>query len=364
MKITKTMSDSRVKKRIFPLSAFLITFVLLGFFTTVQMKIIGNYIDTEKLSISYQIGIVGLWLVTAILITILLIYQIHKNYQIPLENLSDAAHKVALGDFSVYIAPNHTADQATTLDVLYGDFNKMVEELGSIETLKTDFFSNVSHEIKTPLSIIQNNAELLQKGSLNSALQEEYTHEILQATKRLSNLITNMLKLNKLEKQTIQPFPEVYDICEQIRQCAIQFEDLWEEKDIELVVLLDDFCEIEADYGLLEIVWTNLLSNAFKFTEPGGSITISQSTENERICIAVADTGSGMDKNAEAHIFDKFYQGDSSHSTEGNGLGLSLVRRILELSEGTISVESEPLKGSTFYVELPLKSFEKEQAYE
>lgn len=186
----------------------------------------------------------------------------------------------------------------------------MVEELSSIETLKTDFLSNVSHEIKPPLAIIQNNAELLKSSNLSDKQRMECTDNILHATKRLSGLITNMLKLSKLEKQVIKLKPEPYDICSQLCECALQFEDQWDKKDVEFVAEIEDRVIIKADAGLLELVWTNLLSNALKFTPNGGTISIIQTSDEEKVTVSVTDTGCGMDTKTQKHIFDKFYQGD------------------------------------------------------
>lgn len=345
--------DTRVKKRIFPISTVLSVFVAFGLFTTIQMKIIGEEIDYKSIPLRSQLIIFGLWLVAAIAFTLWTSYQVTRHYQKPIEEFSEAAHKVASGDFSVYLAPHHTADKYTHLDVLFTDFNKMVEELGSIETLKTDFFSNVSHEIKTPLAVIQNNAELLRLEGITEEKGMEYTENILHATKRLSNLITNMLRLNKLEKQTIKPAPAQFDLCAQLCECALQFEDVWERKNIEFEVDIEDRMTIEADEGLLELVWTNLLSNAMKFTPPGGTITLSQASDEEGVTVSVEDTGCGMDEKTKKKIFDKFFQGDTSHSTEGNGLGLALVKRILQLSDGSIEVESKVGQGTKFTVRLP-----------
>lgn len=345
--------DQRVKAEIFPFHIFLSCFMAVGVFTTIQMKIIGEYIDYTKIAPSHAIAIPALWLLAAATFTLLTIHQIKRHYQKPIEDFAKAARKVACGDFSVYIAPRHTPDKADNLDVIFMDFNKMVEELGSIETLKTDFFSNVSHEIKTPIAVIQNNAELLKNGNGTEAQRQEYIEAILQATHRLSGLLTNMLKLNKLEKQVIQPVPQPFDVAAQICECALQFEDIWEKKNITFDADIEERVMIEADAGLLEIVWTNLLSNAMKFTPDGGSVCITQSSEQDRITVCVSDTGCGMDENTLKHIFDKFYQGDTSHATEGNGLGLALVQRIVELSDGTITVKSVSGKGSVFTVTLP-----------
>ncbi len=294
------------------------------------------------------------WTLVAAGLTLFTRWEIRKHYEKPVLELRKAAEKVANGDFSVYVPPLHTQTNPDYLDALILDFNKMVEELGSVEVLKTDFFSNVSHEIKTPLAVIQNNAELLQNKYLTEEQRGECTETILHATRRLSNLITNMLKLNKLEKQAIKPMPRRFDLCGQLSKCALQFEKNLEEKGIELVAELEERTYISGDEELLSLVWTNLLSNAIKFTPAGGTVTLALASEAGWVTVTVADTGCGMTEETVRHIFDKFYQGDTSHAAEGNGLGLPLARRILELSDGTIAVKSEAGRGSCFTVRLPL----------
>lgn len=343
------MRDGRIKKEIFPVSTFIFTLIFFAVITTIQMKIIGKYIDVSRISKLATVGIFGFWFLASVAFTFFISWQIRKNYKEPLERISDAAKKVAEGDFSVYLRPEHTPDQADCLDVLVQDFNKMVEELGSMETLKTDFFSNVSHEFKTPLAVIYSNAEILQQ-KVRNIEQQECVNNILYSSKRLANLIQNMLKLNKLEKQAIRPVMENYDVCAQLCECAIQFEDDWEKKNLEFEADLEDSAYICADSGLMELVWTNLFSNAVKFTPEGGKITLSQRSEQDRVRISVSDTGCGMSETVKKHIFDKFYQGDESRASLGNGLGLALVKRILELSDGQINVESEIGKGSIFTV--------------
>lgn len=294
------------------------------------------------------------WVGLSLGVTVLIVRLTRLTYERPLKQIAQAARQVAGGDFSVYVPPIHTADKQDYMDDLILDFNKMVAELGSIETLKTDFFSNVSHEIKTPLAVIQNAAALLDDGRLTPE-QAEHVGTISRYSRRLTALITNILKLNKLEKQNIQPVPEPYDLCGQLAECALLFEDRWEEKGIEFEADIEDHAAIEADAALLELVWNNLLSNAVKFTEPGGTVTLRQTSAADSVEVTVSDTGCGMDEKTLEHIFDKFYQGDTSHCAEGNGLGLALVLRILRMVGGDISVSSKPGEGSAFTVKIPLK---------
>ena len=345
-------SNKKTKGKI-PFKIFLSIFLAFAAFTTMQMMILGDYINYTEIPIRNMAGIVGFWLILAMGFTFLTIYQIEKYYEKPVIKLADAIKKVANGDFSVYVKPIHTQEKYDYLDEMILDFNKMVEDLGSIETLKTDFFSNVSHEIKTPLSIIQNYSELLFDSKLDSKLRNEYILAMHQATLRLSGLITNMLKINKLEKQTIQVLTEPYDVCAQLCECRVGFEKMWEKKNITFEADIEDKVMIDADESLLEIVWNNLLSNAIKFTDEGGIIMIRQTLELHRVIVQISDTGCGMNENTRKRIFDKFYQGDTSHAKEGNGLGLALVKRVLELMNGSIEVNSEAGKGSTFTVSIP-----------
>ena len=346
----KNLSDIRVKRKLFPISVFLMVFVVCGFFTTVQMQIIGQYLDYPNIPLRSQILVVGIWFVVAAVFTLWTNREIIRRYQKPIEEFSEAARQVASGDFSVYLAPHHTADKHTHLDVLFTDFNKMVEELGSIETLKTDFISNVSHEMKTPISIIKNYAELLQSDEISAEKRKEFVGNIENAAVRLSNLISNILKLNKLENQRTLPEREVYNVCGQLGESILLFEEAWEKKEIELDIDIEDAAMIEADESLMELVWNNLISNAVKFTERGGKIAVRQTSDERQVKVEVSDNGCGMTKEQMAHIFDKFYQGDTSHAGEGNGLGLSLTKRVLELMDGEIAVTSEKGKGSCFTV--------------
>lgn len=315
--------------------------------------------DVADLSQTIQVLMpLGYWLLVALGLMLFTRAQVKATYEVPMQNLAKAAKQVADGDFSVFIPPAHVVGQRDYLDRMITDFNRMVEELGSVETLKTDFVSNVSHELKTPISVIQSNAQMLKLDNLTEEQRAECTDNILQSTRRLSSLITNILKLNKLDKQAIKPRPESYNVCEQLCECAIQFESIWEQKGIEFVADLEDCAVVEADQELLALVWNNLLSNAFKFTQTGGCVALRQTSDADSITVSVSDTGCGMDGETKKHIFSRFYQGDTSHATEGNGLGLALVKRVLELVGGNIEVESISGAGSTFRVFLPIAKTE------
>ena len=356
----KEAGQKAIRTSRFPIAIFFVFLLTLLLMSGVHIGII-TLANEEQWPTAVQILLPTLyWGLVAVGLTLFTRWEIRRNYEEPMRNLRNATEKVANGDFSVYVPPLHSVGKLDYLDAMILDFNKMVEELGSIEVLKTDFFSNVFHEIKTPLAVIHNNAQLLQRANLEESQRKECADAILHATRRLSNLITNMLKLNKLEKQAIQPAPQSFDLCAQLSECALQFENTWEQKDIEFIAELEDRALIRGDEELLALVWTTVLSNAIKFTPAGGTVTLTQRTEPDAVTVEVADTGCGMEAETMRHIFDKFYQGDTSHSTEGNGLGLALVRRILELSDGTITVQSTVGKGSAFTVRLPVSPGGKE----
>lgn len=345
--------EIKVKQSRFPLSLFWILFGICALMSGIHQGLIVLMDKWEWSGILKVHAALLYWLIVAAATTLHIRRRIKDTYEIPLQRISDATRKVAQGDFSIYITPTHTIDKLDYLDVMIMDINKMVEELGSIETLKTDFISNVSHEMKTPIAVIKNSAQMLQLGTLSKEEKIEYAKNIDDAAGRLSDLITDILKLNKLDNQKIVPEVKNYNVCRQICECVLQFEEIWDEKELNLEVDIEDAAMVRADESLLELVWNNLLSNAVKFTEPGGSITVRQVSEENCVKVSVSDTGCGMSRESMNHIFDKFYQGDTSHSKEGNGLGLALVKRVLELADGEIQVSSEEGVGSTFTVMLP-----------
>ena len=351
----KHPAETKVRNSRFPVSLFFIYLVILSLMSGIHTGLIVGMNKLHWNDILQVIIPILYWIAVAVVLTIFTRWKIQHTYEEPMHKLAEATEKVAGGDFSIYIPPMHTSDRLDYLDVMLVDFNKMVEELGSIETLKTDFFSNVSHEIKTPLAVIQSNAELLLAEDLTES-QREYANTIFQSSRRLADLISNILKLNKLEKQNITPDVQVYDVCAQLADCALGYESAWEQKGLEFDADMEDFAEVAADPALMELVWNNLFSNAVKFTEPGGSITLTESSDDDFIRVSVTDTGCGMSEETRNHIFEKFYQGDTSHAMAGNGLGLALALRVLQLNNFQIQVESTPGQGSTFTVTMPKAS--------
>lgn len=352
-KETRKNGQLIIKDSLFPISLFAIYLGVLLLMSGIHVGLIvfmnkvgWNDIVQSALPVLY-------WSCVAAGLTLFTRKKMKDTYEEPLHKLAEATEQVANGDFSVYVPTIHTSDRLDYLDVMILDFNKMVEELGSVETLKTDFVSNVSHEMKTPIAIIKNYAELLQTGKGTEEDRLEYARNIEEAAGRLSSLISNILRLNKLEHQQIDPEIESYDLCGQLEACILNYEEMWDEKDLDLEVDLEEKTVVDADKSLMELVWNNLLSNAIKFTEPGGRVAVRQTFSDGYAVVEVTDTGCGMSRESIRHIFDKFYQGDTSHSQEGNGLGLALVRRILVLMNGEISVVSEAGSGSTFTVRIP-----------
>lgn len=270
----------------------------------------------------------------------------------PVRRISDGLERITNGEFDNKIEPFTDPFGTNRYNTIIEHINKMTDELKGVETLRTDFVSNVSHEMKTPLSVIRNYAALLESDSLSDDERREYAKSIGDASKRLAALITNILKLNKLENQQIFPEVKEFDLGEQVCECMLEFENEWEKKNIDVETDIEDGIIVCADPELLTLVWNNLLSNAIKFTDEGGRVMLKISQKDDRVSVSVTDTGCGIDSETGRHIFDKFYQGDTSHAARGNGLGLALVKRIIDITNGEISVSSQLGVGSTFTVTL------------
>ena len=268
----------------------------------------------------------------------------------PVKQILSAAEKVMQGDFTVRIEPVKEFAGETGFNEIIHCFNKMTAELAGTETLRTDFIANVSHELKTPLAVMGNYATMLQRPGITEEEKNEYAKAISDSARRLAQLITNILKLNKLENQQIFPQLDEYDLGEQLCESLLQFEDVWERKGLQIETDIEEDVRIRSDGELLSLVWNNLISNAVKFTPEGGTIGVSLKTGGNHVIVSVSDTGCGIKPEVGKHIFEKFYQGDTSHATQGNGLGLALVKRVVDIFSGEISVQSVCGQGSTFTV--------------
>ena len=267
----------------------------------------------------------------------------------PVKIITEATEQIMQGDFSVRVRPMHGAGMEGFNQIGMA-INAMAAELAGTETLRTDFIANVSHELKTPLAVMGNYATMLQRPGITEEEKNDYAKAISEAARKLAQLITNILKLNKLENQQIFPQPKEFDLGEQLCECLLVFEDAWEAKNLEIETDIEDDVRIKSDPELLSLVWNNLISNAVKFTPDGGTIGLSLKTEDGSVVVQVRDTGCGMKPEVGQHIFEKFYQGDTSHATQGNGLGLALVKRVVDILSGEIGVQSVYGTGSTFTV--------------
>ena len=286
-----------------------------------------------------------------------LVYNVFKWFtvKIPVTKLLQATQRVMDGDFSVRVSFYRPFRIKNEFNILGDAFNKMTEELSSIETLKNDFIANVSHELKTPLAVINSYSTMIQNPEISKEERIEYAQIITNASANLSELITSILRLNKLENQQIFPEKKRYDLGEQLCECMLNFESEWERKQLNIETDIAEDVIINADGELLSLVWSNLISNAIKFTDEGDTVCVSLEKTDGEAVVKVSDTGCGMSERVQTRIFEKFYQEDSSRSTKGNGLGLALVKRIVDIVNGEISVRSESGSGSEFTVKIPLE---------
>ncbi len=311
-----------------------------------------DYIETKtdnKVLIAILILIVIIML--ALIVTI--IDAIRRKFIVyrPLGKILDATEKIANGDFSTKILIDKEYGKYNEYDVIMDNINLMADELKKNEVLKTDFISSVTHELKTPLAVINNYSSLLAKEGIDEESRIRYAKTVQQASKKLDDLISNILKLNKLENQTIKPDIARFNLTETLAQSVLAYESVCEDKGIELDCDFDDVW-MHSSESMLEIVFNNLISNAVKFTNNGGKVSVTLKKKADIAIVSVTDTGCGMTKETGARIFDKFYQGDTSRSSEGNGLGLALVKKVINVLGGEISVQSELNKGSTFTVKI------------
>ncbi|WP_245585281.1 HAMP domain-containing sensor histidine kinase [Schleiferilactobacillus shenzhenensis] len=292
------------------------------------------------------------WVIAAAAFSAFTAWQKYRTFDTPLRALSAAAEKVAGGDFSVYLQPVHPPQQYDYLDAMFANFNIMVAELSSTETLRDDFVANVSHEFKRPLANIQGYAQALQQPGLDTATQQQYTAAINRAVSNLAALVTNILKLNKLQTQVTPPERRPVDLPGQLTRTLLDYDEVLDSKQLALTVTLPDKLTVISDPALLMILWHNIIGNAVKFTPVAGHITVAAQESAGIVGVTITDDGPGMDETTKAHMFDKFFQGDTSHSPDGNGLGLAMVAQISQLMGVPVKVTSVLGRGTTVTVTL------------
>ena len=356
-KIFKTISNFFI---FFLLVSVVITCCLMLFTSTLQDSI-GREFTQAEITAAAKATMVNVVLIS---IAMAVIDYLRRKFTVqkPAEKISEAAEKMIAGDFSVRIKPVAKFATDDTFNDIIECINKMAEELSGVETLRTDFIANVSHEMKTPLAVMQNYGTLLQSPDLPEEKRVEYAKAITDASRRLADMMTNVLKLNRLENQQIYPNPTTFDLGEQLCESLIRYESVWERKNIAIETEIAENVFVSADYELLSIVWNNLFSNAIKFTEDGGKVGLTLTANDRYAIITVSDSGCGMSAEVGAHIFEKFYQGDTSHATEGNGLGLALVKRVIDIMQGEITVDSVVGVGTTFTVKIRRAKYGPEEA--
>ena len=304
-----------------------------------------NLINSEEyINPIWIVGMVPLMAVIALPITYLIYRQVTKNVTVLVRSMA----KVASGDLDTYIP---TAEAKDFKDV-FENFNKMVAEIQSLEAVRTTMFDNLSHELKTPIASISGFAKILDEKELSDENKRRYLKIIVAESEKLDKLVKSILLLSKLNAQEIVSHKEAYSLTEQLQSCVIALENDWTAKNIDVSADLEEvtYC---GDKQLLSSLWTNLISNAIKYTGDGGAVTLSLAAAENSIVVKISDTGIGMRAETIKHIYEPHYQADGSHSSGGQGLGLSIVKRIIKLSNGSIAVESKENEGTTFTVELP-----------
>lgn len=334
---------------------FLLVAVLVSCTMTVFLSILAkdlNLIFTgENLNHAAKLTFLCVILISVV-VTLIDIVRRKLTTEVFTERISAVTKELVQGNFDVRIAPMKTWAMDENLQEIADCVQTMAQELGGVETLRTDFIANVSHEMKTPLAVLQNYGTLLQTPGLSEEKRLEYARGITEGSRRMSDMMTNILKLNRLENQQIYPQNETFDLGEQLCECLLQYESVFDRGEIDVEVELEDNVTVRGDRELLSLVWNNLLSNAFKFTPVGGCVTVTLTATAETATVCVQDTGCGMTPEVGAHIFEKFYQGDRSHATQGNGLGLALVKRVVDILHGEITVKSTVGVGTTFTVKV------------
>lgn len=298
--------------------------------------------------------VILIFIPSAVLLGLLMTALLARIPLKPVNKLINQINRLAAGDYRARLDYGDFEKKYPVLSELTGSFNRMAEELQNTELLRSDFINNFSHEFKTTIVSIAGFAKLLRRSDLTEAEREEYLHIIETESLRLAQMATNVLYLTKVENQTILTDLTTYNLSEQIRSCILLLSEKWEKKELELVLDFDEYTILASEEPMQQ-VWINLLSNAVKFCPPGGTIDVRITQSADSTCVCVRNTGSEIAPAQQKKIFNKFYQADESHASEGSGIGLAIVKRIVTLHEGEVSVQSGN-NATAFTVTLPRRS--------
>jgi len=323
-------------------------------YVMVQEEILEIGLQPDSSLFSYTALRVWDALASYIVIGIILTMVLTRRVVRPVLRLTDATRNVAIGNFDVELEVRSKDE----IGLLTKNFNRMVTELRGMEVLRKDFINNVSHEFKTPMASIKGFANLLRDSDMTEEERRDYLDIIVYETDRLAHLSSNLLKLSKLENQEIPELAEKFSLDEQIRRAVLLLEGKWQEKDLHFDIDMEEMT-FQGSEELMQQVWLNLLGNAIKFSTKNSTLSIHGRSEKDRLIVEIRDRGIGMSEETVKRLFEKFYQGNTAHSSEGSGLGLPLVKRIVEIHSGTITVNSNIGEGSTFTVEIPKELEEK-----
>lgn len=350
-----------MRKKFFKLPLYWLYFLVLIFLTLSIMPVMAGYVVSllangesgREAALRFNPLFPSIvFLLSSFILSLFISLALWFKILIPLSAIQQAARQVAAGDFSVFLSKTPALREIQELN---DNFNRMVQELNSIESLRNDFVTTISHEFKTPLAAIEGYATLLQAPGLSESDRKEYARIIIDSTRQLTTMAGNILLLSRLEQQEIVTNQSSFRLDEQIRQTILLLEPLWEKKELELDIELEPV-QYFGNAEMMFQVWTNLIQNAIKFTPDQGLLSIGLQISEAAVTVYVKDSGIGMDETTRKRIFEKFYSGSQDQNQKGNGLGLSIAKRIVDLSRGSIQVESFPGKGSCFTVTLPRSS--------
>ena len=358
-KIPKRLNIDKIKEKTSrtSLTIGLSVFVFVIIFVAIALTALGLWIltvagVTVDMYGELQLGLVILFMtIISLVIGFLIAFSSSHLPLKPVNELINKMNRLAAGDFKTRLKFGNVISSHPAAKELTESFNTMATELENTEMLRNDFINSFSHEFKTPIVSITGLANLIECGNLSDEQRVKYARAIREESMRLSSMASNVLCLTKVENQTILTDVSRFNVSEQVRSAVLLLEEKWAKKNVDLQLDFDEYF-IEANEELLKQIWINLIDNAVKFVLPSGTVAIEILENDDNICVKISNTGSEIPKDKLEKIFNKFYQADESHATQGNGIGLAIVKRVVDLHGGKITVESEN-QVTAFKVTLP-----------